>query len=114
MPGMPEVQWLVDFLRGRVVGHAITRATVSAISALKTYDPPITDLQAATVSSVERHGKFLDLGTDAGPHLVFHLAKAGWLRWYDTRSEEHTSELQSLMRISYAVFCLKKKNNKYS
>src|SRR3546814_990160 len=31
------------------------------------------------------------------------------------RSEEHTSELQSLMRISYAVFCLKKKtNNKYT
>src|SRR3546814_15086760 len=28
-----------------------------------------------------------------------------------SRSEEHTSELQSLMRISYAVFCLKKKNN---
>src|SRR3546814_4230352 len=28
----------------------------------------------------------------------------------DERSEEHTSELQSLMRISYAVFCLKKKN----
>src|SRR3546814_8155961 len=44
---------------------------------------------------------------------------ASWLhdrarsgRWRDrsaTRSEEHTSELQSLMRISYAVFCLKKK-----
>src|SRR3546814_3570629 len=32
----------------------------------------------------------------------------------DQRSEEHTSELQSLMRISYAVFCLKKKKNKYS
>src|SRR3546814_4178827 len=30
----------------------------------------------------------------------------------DTRSEEHTSELQSLMRISYAVFCLKKKKKK--
>src|SRR3546814_9067226 len=29
------------------------------------------------------------------------------------RSEEHTSELQSLMRISYAVFCLKKKTNNY-
>src|SRR3546814_2436730 len=40
-----------------------------------------------------------------------------WLEepmWYDDvrRSEEHTSELQSLMRITYAVFCLKKKNNK--
>src|SRR3546814_1062728 len=31
---------------------------------------------------------------------------------YSDRSEEHTSELQSLMRISYAVFCLKKKKNK--
>src|SRR3546814_1999043 len=30
----------------------------------------------------------------------------------ERRSEEHTSELQSLMRISYAVFCLKNKNNK--
>src|SRR3546814_2263739 len=30
--------------------------------------------------------------------------------WRQPRSEEHTSELQSLMRISYAVFCLKKKN----
>src|SRR3546814_1447896 len=32
---------------------------------------------------------------------------------FDRRSEEHTSELQSLMRISYAVFCLKKKNTTY-
>src|SRR3546814_10606761 len=32
-----------------------------------------------------------------------------WRKW---RSEEHTSELQSLMRISYAVFCLKKKKTK--
>src|SRR3546814_1087488 len=31
---------------------------------------------------------------------------------FDERSEEHTSELQSLMRISYAVFCLKKKKKK--
>src|SRR3546814_6827602 len=31
---------------------------------------------------------------------------------FTVRSEEHTSELQSLMRISYAVFCLKKKHNK--
>src|SRR3546814_3618735 len=36
---------------------------------------------------------------------------ASWTGWA-MRSEEHTSELQSLMRISYAVFCLKKKNAK--
>src|SRR3546814_3938416 len=38
---------------------------------------------------------------------------AGTLTIADGRSEEHTSELQSLMRISYAVFCLKKKNMMY-
>src|SRR3546814_5437370 len=36
---------------------------------------------------------------------------AGDTAKFQVRSEEHTSELQSLMRISYAVFCLKKKNN---
>src|SRR3546814_1563286 len=41
----------------------------------------------------------------AGPHLAFAVACLS-----APRSEEHTSELQSLMRISYAVFCLKKKN----
>src|SRR3546814_9563056 len=35
-----------------------------------------------------------------------------WFESGSTRSEEHTSELQSLMRISYAVFCLKKKKHK--
>src|SRR3546814_9999653 len=46
------------------------------------------------------------------------LVPSSWLpcldsrgRWRTRRSEEHTSELQSLMRISYAVFCLKKKKN---
>src|SRR3546814_17304612 len=38
-------------------------------------------------------------------------AQALQLRAEQLRSEEHTSELQSLMRISYAVFCLNKKNN---
>src|SRR3546814_2039713 len=41
--------------------------------------------------------------------LVFVLHDRRPLRVVGERSEEHTSELQSLMRISYAVFCLKKK-----
>src|SRR3546814_10163834 len=40
----------------------------------------------------------------------FVLFKEDEQIWEYSRSEEHTSELQSLMRISYAVFCLKKKN----
>ncbi|WP_194397734.1 Fpg/Nei family DNA glycosylase [Microbacterium atlanticum] len=82
MPEMPEVQGLVDFLRERLTGVRIERATVANIAALKTYDPPIDALRGAEITGAERHGKFIDLAT-TGPHLVFHLAKAGWLRWYD-------------------------------
>ena len=82
MPEMPEVQGLVDFLRERLTGVQITRATVANIAALKTYDPPIDALHGQEIMGASRHGKFIDLAT-TGPHLVFHLAKAGWLRWYD-------------------------------
>lgn len=83
MPEMPEVEGLVEFLRGRLTGVRFDKAAVSAINALKTYAPPLTDLVGAAVTGVERHGKFVDIATDGGIHLVFHLAKAGWLRWYD-------------------------------
>lgn len=83
MPEMPEVQGLVDYLGERVTGLTVTKVSVANIAALKTYDPPIDALQGARVTGAARHGKFVDLATDAGIHLVFHLAKAGWLRWYD-------------------------------
>src|SRR3546814_10192304 len=44
-----------------------------------------------------------------GMNLSFRRCDVGWGLPCPRRSEEHTSELQSLMRISYAVFCLKKK-----
>src|SRR3546814_9901011 len=43
--------------------------------------------------------------------ITVHGFRSSFTDWA-ARSEEHTSELQSLMRISYAVFCLKKKTNK--
>src|SRR3546814_9034658 len=46
-------------------------------------------------------------GSPIASQTVSTAHEAGWI--WDIRSEEHTSELQSLMRISYAVFCLKKK-----
>ncbi|WP_433720543.1 Fpg/Nei family DNA glycosylase [Microbacterium laevaniformans] len=84
MPEMPEVQGLVDFLAERATGRTITKVTIANIAALKTYDPPIDGLVGGRISEARRHGKFVDLAMDAGIHLIFHLAKAGWLRWYET------------------------------
>ena len=62
---MPEVQGLVDFLRERLTGVQIERATVANIAALKTYDPPIEALKGVEITGATRHGKFVDLSTTA-------------------------------------------------
>src|SRR3546814_10621336 len=78
-----------------------------------------------TVSSDARHRKLFtpipppvsSLGDDgtppkvrpSSPKIVSCFSNCGVACPFRRRSEEHTSELQSLMRISYAVFCLKKK-----
>ncbi|MEK2490110.1 DNA-formamidopyrimidine glycosylase family protein [Kitasatospora purpeofusca] len=95
MPELPEVEALTAFLSERLTGRVVAEVRPVAISALKTYDPPVTALAGRTVGPVVRHGKFLDIGfvgtgsadtgsVDSGAdglHLVVHLARAGWLRW---------------------------------
>ncbi|WP_317446620.1 Fpg/Nei family DNA glycosylase [Streptomyces collinus] len=83
MPELPEVEALKDFLTEHLVGRRVVRVLPVAISVLKTYDPPLTAVEGGEVTAVGRYGKFLDLATDGGPHLVTHLARAGWLQWRD-------------------------------
>src|SRR3546814_3499038 len=79
------------------------------------YPAALDDCIAAYRALLEDHAawEIIVRGSSAGGNL----AAALMLRARDeglpfpARSEEHTSELQSLMRISYAVFCLKKKKN---
>src|SRR3546814_3864578 len=63
---------------------------------------------------LRRHGVDLKRGNVLMSVILFSAAAAAAAASAGMeRSEEHTSELQSLMRISYAVFCLKKKKNIY-
>src|SRR3546814_7021077 len=61
----------------------------------------ISDLRAGRSLSLKRAKRICDFMTEYNPTTQSETKP---------RSEEHTSELQSLMRISYAVYCLKKKN----
>jgi formamidopyrimidine-DNA glycosylase len=83
VPELPEVEALARFLAERTAGRAVADVTVVAVSALKTFAPAPSDLVGRPVRDVRRHGKWLDVATD-GPHLLTHLSRAGWLRWYDT------------------------------
>jgi formamidopyrimidine-DNA glycosylase len=82
VPELPEVEALAGDLRGRLDGHAFARLMPVAISALKTYDPPVDSMSGLLVDGVSRHGKFLDIEA-GGLHLVIHLARGGWLRWHE-------------------------------
>ncbi|MDO3301457.1 DNA-formamidopyrimidine glycosylase family protein [Mycobacteroides abscessus subsp. massiliense] len=82
MPELPEVEALADHLRRHATGATIGRIDISALSVLKTFDPPITALHGQTVTGATRWGKYL--GLQAGDlYLVTHLSRAGWLRWSD-------------------------------
>src|SRR3546814_2611732 len=99
----------IDAVREQVIKRA---AAAAAPAAMRPAGPAL-ELGAITMG-IELVGKRTDRGQlqialhdvtdDTGFAVVDHQ-----LAVFDIRSEEHTSELQTLMRISYAVFCLKKK-----
>ncbi|TXH45574.1 MAG: Fpg/Nei family DNA glycosylase [Actinobacteria bacterium] len=83
MPELPHVQALADVLTERFAGNRVAALEISAISALKTADPPFTAVAGQALRSVGRAGKFLVFAFD-DLFLVVHLARAGWVRASDS------------------------------
>jgi formamidopyrimidine-DNA glycosylase len=90
VPELPEVEALAHHLRAHAVYRPVARVDVASMSALKTFDPPISALLGRTLTGASRYGKFLAaefLDRPGDPlYLVTHLSRAGWLRWHDTAS----------------------------
>ncbi|MGH9067017.1 MAG: Fpg/Nei family DNA glycosylase, partial [Acidimicrobiales bacterium] len=89
MPELPEVEALARSLSSTLAGEEVTRIELGALSALKTFDPPLEALVGRLLGGVGRKGKFLLLQAGAGAPadpagglwLVVHLALGGWIRW---------------------------------
>jgi len=99
VPELPEVEALAAYLRERAVGLDVTRVDVAAISALKTFDPPITSLKDQPLTGTRRWGKFLDLQI-GDKHLVIHLARAGWLHYRDSLPPHVLAGLEHTRQVS--------------
>ncbi|TAP40575.1 DNA-formamidopyrimidine glycosylase family protein [Arthrobacter sp. S39] len=83
MPELPEVAGLADYLDGHLRGTVLEQVQIVSFAVLKTADPAYTDLYGRAVTGVRRFGKFVCIDTE-GPSLVFHLARAGWVRFTDS------------------------------
>ncbi|PXX68455.1 formamidopyrimidine-DNA glycosylase [Nocardia tenerifensis] len=86
MPELPEVEALAQFLREHAVGAVVGRVDVAALSAVKTFDPPVTALSGRDVTGAGRWGKFLGMDC-SGLWMITHLSRGGWLRWIDEPSQ---------------------------
>ena len=88
MPELPEVEALAHHLREHALYRPVARVDVASMSAVKTFQPPITVLAGRVVTGAARYGKFLSVEFADRPedplHLITHLSRAGWLRWHDT------------------------------
>jgi DNA-formamidopyrimidine glycosylase len=82
MPELPEVEALTRFIAEKGSGHEVARVDVAAISALKTFDPPVDALRGRTLEETNRRGKYLLLRF-GDVWLVLHLARGGWVRWVE-------------------------------
>src|SRR3546814_3790017 len=92
-------------------------------SAQAALEQSLTELAATRETLLMRKGEDEDKAAELNEPLVNHaehveqaraqvkIAREQMRALREARSEEHTSDIQSLMRISYAVFCLKKKKN---
>ena len=102
MPELPEVEALAEHLRTHALARPVARVDLASMTALKTFDPPLSALTGRLVTGAGRYGKFLDVQLEdtqrpgehadrgAGPsgplHVVVHLSRAGWLRWHEQAS----------------------------
>jgi len=101
MPELPEVEATARLLDRALAGAQIESASAPGINALRTFDPPLTELVGQRISRVRRRGKQLIVESSGGLALLIHLMSAGRLQLYDRPAgrRDRTSRLLVGVRI---------------
>ena len=83
MPELPDVAVYLEALERFVGGQVLERARVVSVSLLRTFDPPLSEVEGRRVVGFRRMGKRLVLELEDELFMVFHLMIAGRFRWRD-------------------------------
>jgi formamidopyrimidine-DNA glycosylase len=81
MPELPEITAYVEGLERTVQGHVLEGIRLRSPSLLKSWDPPLSDVEGRRVMALGRMGKRIVWTLEDDLHLVFHLMITGRLRW---------------------------------
>lgn len=99
MPELPEVEITARRLGEALAGERVASVLTPGINALRSFDPPISALQGATLTGVRRRGKLLLVDADAGLTLVVHLMSAGRLQLFAKRAGLRDKTSRVLVRL---------------
>jgi formamidopyrimidine-DNA glycosylase len=102
VPELPEVEITARRLGAALAGAEIESALAPGVNALKTFDPPLSALEGATIGGVRRRGKHLIVDVDGGEPLVLlvHLMSAGRLQLFDKRAGPRDRTSRLLVRVA--------------
>jgi formamidopyrimidine-DNA glycosylase len=99
MPELPEVEITARLLDGALKGAQIESAQAPGINALKTFDPPLSELDGREIVGVRRRGKHLIVDVSGELVLLIHLMSAGRLQLYDKRAGPRDRTSRLLVRV---------------
>src|SRR5262245_51238294 len=81
MPELPDITVYIDCLRPRIQGQVLEKAEIASPFLLRTFDPPLKDLEGQRIKDLIRVGKRIVWCFDDERYLVLHLMIAGRLHW---------------------------------
>jgi formamidopyrimidine-DNA glycosylase len=99
MPELPEVEITARLIGQAVTGARVTSALAPGVNALKTYDPPLSDVEGRRVQGVRRRGKLFLIELEGGRNLLVHLMSAGRLQLFDTTASPRDRTSRFLLRL---------------
>jgi formamidopyrimidine-DNA glycosylase len=100
VPELPEVEITARLLDRTLAGAQIDSALAPGINALKTVDPPLSELAGRSITGVRRRGKHLIVTVSGGLALLVHLMSAGRLQLYDRRAGPRDRTSRLLVRLA--------------
>jgi formamidopyrimidine-DNA glycosylase len=99
MPELPEVEITARLIGAAIAGERIEGALAPGINALKTFDPPLTEVVGKQVIELRRRGKLFVLELEDQLSLLVHLMSAGRLQLFDTRASLRDRTSRLLVRL---------------